>query len=203
MSDPADSGFFRRWSSRKAQARQGPVPEADASVDEATPSPTPPAPPRLTPSSGALPAAAPAPTIEDVSQLTPESDFSAFVQREVPVEVKNAAMKKLFADPHFNLMDGLDVYIDDYSQPDPLSPALLRQMASAQFMNLVQESPPRSPALPADDVSTDTLPNTLPDTAAACAPRRPSPESVHHDHADLRLQPDPSPGSQDTGSTPA
>ena len=31
-------------------------------------------------------------------------------------------MKKLFADPHYNVMDGLDVYIDDYSKPDPIPP---------------------------------------------------------------------------------
>ena len=29
-------------------------------------------------------------------------------------------MKKLFSDPHFNVMDGLDTYIDDYGKPDPL-----------------------------------------------------------------------------------
>ena len=29
-------------------------------------------------------------------------------------------MKKLFADPHFNVMDGLDIYVGDYTQPDPL-----------------------------------------------------------------------------------
>jgi hypothetical protein len=40
----------------------------------------------------------------------------------VAPEVKNAAFKKLFADPHFNVMDGLDIYIDDYSKPDPLPP---------------------------------------------------------------------------------
>ena len=29
-------------------------------------------------------------------------------------------MKKLFSDPHFNVMDGLDTYIDDYGKPDPI-----------------------------------------------------------------------------------
>ena len=31
-------------------------------------------------------------------------------------------MKKLFSDPHFNVMDGLDTYIDDYGKPDPIPP---------------------------------------------------------------------------------
>ena len=43
-------------------------------------------------------------------------------------------MKKLFADPHFNVMDGLDTYIDDYAKPDPIPPAMLRQLASAKFL---------------------------------------------------------------------
>ena len=38
----------------------------------------------------------------------------------------NAALKKLFSDPHFNVMDGLDTYIDDYGKPDPIPPSMLR-----------------------------------------------------------------------------
>jgi hypothetical protein len=57
----------------------------------------------------------------------------------VAPEVKNAAMKKLFADPHFNVMDRMDIYIDDYSQADPLPLAMLRQMNGAKFLNLFQE----------------------------------------------------------------
>ena len=57
----------------------------------------------------------------------------------VAPEVKNAAMKKLFADPHFNEMDRMDIYIDDYSQPDPLPLAMLRQMNGAKFLNLFED----------------------------------------------------------------
>jgi len=56
------------------------------------------------------------------------------VARDVPPEVRNLAMKKLFADPHFNVMDGLDIYIGDYTQPDPLPEGMLRKMASAHAM---------------------------------------------------------------------
>ena len=37
-------------------------------------------------------------------------------------------MKKLFSDPHFNVMDGLDTYIDDYGKPDPIPLSMLRRM---------------------------------------------------------------------------
>jgi hypothetical protein len=50
--------------------------------------------------------------------------------------VKNAALKKLFADPQFNVMDGLDTYIDDYGKPDPLPERMLRQMVQARFLGL-------------------------------------------------------------------
>ena len=59
----------------------------------------------------------------DLAALGRDSDFTRFVTPEVSGEVRNAALKKLFSDPHFNVMDGLDTYIDDYSKPDPLPAA--------------------------------------------------------------------------------
>src|SRR5690606_20204899 len=70
----------------------------------------------------------PAPTLQDVQALTHESDFSAFVARGVAPEVRNAAMKKLFGDPRFNVMDGLDVYVEDYTRPDPISETTCRPL---------------------------------------------------------------------------
>jgi hypothetical protein len=68
-----------------------------------------------------------------VEQLSFESDFTAFMQSKVVEEgVKRAALKKLFADPRFNVMDGLDTYIDDYSIEDPISPELLEQLQHAR-----------------------------------------------------------------------
>ncbi len=67
----------------------------------------------------AFAAAEPALTLDDVARLTPSADFSRFVARSVDPAVRNAALKKLFADPRFNVMDGLDTYIADYGKPDP------------------------------------------------------------------------------------
>ena len=44
----------------------------------------------------------PAPSMADVQSLTKDSDYTQFLAGEVAPEVKNAAMKKLFTDPHFN-----------------------------------------------------------------------------------------------------
>ena len=78
-------------------------------------------------------------SLEDTLLLTKDSDFIPFMARDVTSTVRNAAMKKLFADPHFNVMDGLDIYIDDYSKFTPLPEAVLRQMNGAQFLNLFSD----------------------------------------------------------------
>jgi hypothetical protein len=74
----------------------------------------------------------PPPTMADVALLTPESDFSAFVRQDVDADVRRTALKKLFADPHFNTMDRLDVYIDDYNKPSPMSDAMLASLRHAK-----------------------------------------------------------------------
>jgi hypothetical protein len=41
-------------------------------------------------------------------------------------------MKKLFTDPHFNVMDGLDIYIDDYTKFEPIPAAMLAMLVHAK-----------------------------------------------------------------------
>ena len=109
----------------------------------------------------------PLPTLQDVADLTADSDYSAFVARAVAPQVRNAAMKKLFADPHFNVMDGLDTYIDDYSLPDPLPQAMLRKMASAKFMQLFDDKV-ETPRPDSNTSHTRQIPHC--DDAAAASP---------------------------------
>jgi hypothetical protein len=79
-------------------------------------------------------AAAPAPVeaqpLPPVESLSLASDFKPFLAEKVDEAVKRAALRKLFADPHFNVMDGLDTYIDDYSKADPLPEGLLDKLAN-------------------------------------------------------------------------
>ena len=102
------------------------------------------APPANNPASTA--SSPPAPTLADVQQLTTDSDYSAFVARSVTPDVRNAALKKLFTDPHFNVMDGLDTYIGDYNTPDPLPPGMLRKMVQSQLLGLFDDEKPDAPA---------------------------------------------------------
>jgi hypothetical protein len=193
--DETPAGFLSRWSRRKVEVREGrvldepPAPPPISARAVPQPSATPSARvPHVQPtalsqagvaSASPLAAADPgeavpkpdAPTMADVEQLTPQSTYANFMARDVAPEVKNAAMKKLFTDPHFNVMDRLDIYIDDYGIPDPLPLAMLRQMTSAKVLNLFDDEP------------------ELADTPSLT-------DSPTHDHADLRLQPDAAPRSE-------
>jgi hypothetical protein len=153
-------GFLRRWARRKTEVRESreaePEPLAEASPDAAAapigatvfaaaqPVPA----PRQMPPEGASAPERPLPTLEDVAALDADSDFSAFVARGVDQAVRRSALKKLFADPHFNVMDRLDVYIDDYTKPSPVSEAMLASLEHAKsvFMKMVEDKDEREEA---------------------------------------------------------
>jgi hypothetical protein len=192
-----DSNFLSRWSRRKAVARQGPGPVAEAARTPAPPEPPVPAAPvmpataapappaTLTPDAAApTPGPAPAlppPTLADVAALTRESDYARFVTPDVAPDVRNAALKQLFTDPHYNVMDGLDTYIGDYNTPDPLPAGMLRQMVQSQLLGLFDDEE-KPVAAPPDPPGPGTPEPTLANTA-------PAPAATHED-TDLQLQPD-------------
>ena len=72
------------------------------------------------------------PLLPKVEELTIDSDFRGFLHPKVDENVRRAALRKLFSDPHFNVMDGLDVYIEDYSKTEPIPAAMLAGLKQAQ-----------------------------------------------------------------------
>src|SRR5260221_13694236 len=58
------------------------------------------------------------------------------MKAEVDPGVKRQAFKKLIEDPRYNVMDGLDVYIDDYSKPDPLPEGWLQKMNQVKHLGI-------------------------------------------------------------------
>src|SRR5438045_4657678 len=114
--------FISRWSRLKSEARQ----------DQPT---------AVTPDIPAIDAGAPAPDLPPLDELSITSDFRPFFHPKVDEGLRRAALRKLFSDPHFNVMDGLDVYIDDYSQPSPLPAEMLAQLSQARnIVRWAQES---------------------------------------------------------------
>jgi hypothetical protein len=101
--------FLSRWSRKKEETREAPPPVKQETDPKA-----------------------PAPELPPVDKLTIDSDFRAFFHPKVEEGVRRAALKKLFNDPRFNVMDGLDVYIDDYSKTEPIPPEMLAGMKTAQ-----------------------------------------------------------------------
>ena len=191
-----DSPFLSRWSRRKAQVREGlPVPPEAAvqvvlppttSVPAPVPAPEPaPEPPQESASQALHADAPPALTLDDVALLTRESNYAGFVARGVAPDVKNAALKKLFTDPHFNVMDGLDTYIDDYNKPDPLPEGMLRQMVQSKMLGLFDDDPP------AADAEATVVPVAPPPAPHHTEPPPPNPAD---EDADLQLQPDDAAG---------
>jgi hypothetical protein len=65
---------------------------------------------------------------------TPASDTIdvAYLAAGADKAVRRAALKQLLSDPHFQQMDGLDVYIGDYTRPDPLTAAMRAGLAHAR-----------------------------------------------------------------------
>ena len=195
-------GFLSRWARRKQQVRAGvDVAERDEAADSyAAPIELPEAAVSAVPATPAEPPAEPLPTMADVALLTRESDYARFVAPGIDNGVKQAAMKKLFADPHFNIMDGLDTYIDDYSQPDPIPMAMLRRMNQSKFLGLFdheeaedESTGDKSAEAVADIPATPSA--ALASTAPADATPAPTePEDPRDDHADLRLQQDDAAG---------
>ncbi len=212
-----DDGFLQRWARRKARVQHGlPEPEPAAVVD-ASPPPAPatiaaPSPAALAPQPPPMPAPVeepvPRPTMDDVASLTRSSDYSRFVGSGVDADVSNAAMKKLFSDPHFNVMDGLDTYIDDYGKPDPIPDSMLRQMNQAKVLRLFDAEDDTEAArrldapVPAAAASTDgATPLAVAQSPEAAEPPPPSVSlSRPDDDPDLRLQQDDAPGR--TGAAP-
>jgi len=77
--------------------------------------------------------------LPSLDSLTPQSDFSPFMAHNVDAQLRNQAMKKLFTDPHYNVMDRLDIYIDDYSIEIPLSIEVIRQMNISKTLGLFDD----------------------------------------------------------------
>jgi Protein of unknown function (DUF3306) len=116
--------------------------------------------------------------LPSIDSLTTESDFTPFMAKDVPAGLRNQAVKKLFADPRYGLIDQMDIYIADYTQPDPIPMEMLRMMHQSKALGLFDDDPDP----PANDVAVDESPVIGPgiepaETTAEAAPIAP-PELV-------------------------
>lgn len=94
-----------------------------------------------------------------LDSLTFESDFKAFMHAKIEEGVKRAALKKLFSDPRFNVMDGLDTYIDDYTKSDTIPPEMLARLERARQKLLEQEQDRQEVPATQDEAPAETAKN--------------------------------------------
>ena len=185
---PPEGLSLKRWSQRKFEAAR----EKNAPATAANPVAAPGTVAAPAPVDVAQPAAAPASvmTLPPIESLTIDSDFTAFFQPKVGESLKRQALKQLFRDPQFNVMDGLDVYVGDYSLPDPISPDIVKQMVQGRYIfdppatrinaqGQVEDVPPEEavPGVPADpvaDASGEPILASTQEAESASAPVRPS-----------------------------
>ncbi|MBI2320251.1 MAG: DUF3306 domain-containing protein [Betaproteobacteria bacterium] len=145
--------FLARWSRVKTEARRR---ESEAKPIAPLAPPAEAAPKPGVPAPSAEP-----PPLDSLQGLA--SDYKEFLQPKVDEALRRAALKKLFSDPHFNTMDGLDVYIDDYSKGDPIPEAMLKALEQAKGLVFDPEEKPaggesqavQAPGLPAAPQGAD------------------------------------------------
>ena len=106
--------FLRRWSRLKHDAGTKPVEKKDQ-------------PPALPP----------------LDKMTPDSDFTAFMQPKVEDALRRAALKKLFSDPRFNIPDPFEAYSGDWTGGEPISAELLATLNQAQTVLFREEEKPK------------------------------------------------------------
>jgi len=142
-----------RWSRRKlAAAAEAPAAPASAST-------------AVSASASGAPTSTAALELPPVESLTFDSDFTAFLQPGVDDKVKRAALKQLFRDPRFNIMDGLDTYIDDYTKADPIPPDIVADLLQRGFgpaPETAQTQVAASRSLDVEPVGTPTNPSLSP-----------------------------------------
>jgi hypothetical protein len=204
------AGFLGRWSRRKVDIAKGKTLEEPVVA-------TPPATDGKVPAAPAAQSQAPQEplanalenppeqkslTLADARQLTKDSDFKPFMAGDVTPDVRNAAMKQLFTDPHFNVMDGLDTYIDDYSRSEPIPESMLRQMTSAKFLNLFDDEEDKEESKAKGEVrAAITSPQDNPASPPRESANNPTGQTVAQSYENPDIAPSQTPGALSTSQS--
>jgi len=181
---PPERLSLSRWSRRKLEAARA----QSAPARELAPAPV--APGQQAPQPSAPEASAALPPIESLSI---ESEFAPFFKPGIPESTRRAALKQLFRDPRFNIMDGLDVYIDDYSKPDPIPPEMMKQLLHTKHIF----NPPKT------EVNAEGHVVDVVEPVAQAAPEEgPGPAAGAISDGTVGAKPESLPGASDASAEP-
>jgi hypothetical protein len=96
----------------------------------------------------------PAAPLQPVEELNPDSDFTPFMNPQVDGATRSAALKKLFADAHYNIPDPYEAYSGDWTAGEPIPMEMLKRLNHAKKLlfdepektaQAAQASPPDTP----------------------------------------------------------
>jgi Protein of unknown function (DUF3306) len=180
----ADEGFLQRWSRRKAEARS-PLQEREAAQDPITERAD--APESADPPAFATAREARArdddalvdlDLLPDIDTLTFESDFTVFMRKGVPAELRKRALQRLWrSHPTLANLDGLLEYGEDYSKIGTAKQVVRTayQVGRGMLGRLDPQAASAAPAPPGQAASAPAEP--LP-TASLPAPEEPGADQV-------------------------
>jgi len=152
--------FASRWSRRKIEARKTeekpaePKPSSEPAVS-AVPADAAAAPP-------GAPAPRELPPLESLKGLA--SEYTEFLRPGVDENLRRSALKKLFADPHFENFERFEAYCEDFTKGEAIPLAILKTLEHAKGLLFDEEKkedahaeaekpaagPPPEPAEPKD-----------------------------------------------------
>jgi len=169
----ADEQFLSRWSRLKKEALQTdekpPEPKAEAS-----PAPAAAGPVAVKESAAAAPAPPELPPIESLKGLA--SEYTEFLKPGVDEGLRRAALKKLFADPHFETFEKFEAYCEDYTLGEPIPPAMLRTLEHAKGLLFDEKEEPKEKEGERSVVASQPEPEAPAQEQAQDAPPQPEPE---------------------------
>ena len=161
--------FASRWSRRKIEARRTeekpaePKPSSEPAVS-AVPADAAAAPP-------GAPAPRELPPLESLKGLA--SEYTEFLKPGVDENLRRSALKKLFADPHFENFERFEAYCEDFTKGEPIPLAMLKTLqhakgllfddekkedAHAEAEKPAAEPPPQAAAKPQGEARAETPP---------------------------------------------
>ena len=120
--------FASRWSRRKIEARKTeekpaePKPSSEPAIS-AVPADAAAAPP-------GAPAPRELPPLESLKGLA--SEYTEFLKPGVDENLRRSALKKLFADPHFENFERFEAYCEDFTKGEPIPLAMLKTLEHAK-----------------------------------------------------------------------
>jgi hypothetical protein len=163
--------FASRWSRRKIEALKDkpaePKPSSEPTIS-AAPADAASAPP-------GVPAPSELPSLESLKGLA--SEYTEFLKPGVDEHLRRSALKKLFADPHFENFERFEAYCEDFTKGEPIPLAMLKTLEHAKDLLFGDEEKKDAPAgaeKPAAEPPTEAAAKAQGEAQAEAPPPEPA-----------------------------